>query len=234
MTPDITLPNQLPGGVFLGTFSHQREVWTRPAEILVSEDGRVRVSASTEVYLPGKTGIELVGAFDMTGNTFAGDGLYFDESPAVWQGSPLSDVVVITGLVAERGFIFGEWAAGNGDTGCFEGTYDSFTYNTWPVDMLAKRWTPLYASVASPVFLEVDTEGRISGQDAVGCTVTGSMTLADELFGLYDVQVEATDCELAGSYQGFAYLCPCGMPETYLLMSLDNVERAVRYAYFAY
>lgn len=234
VTPDLSLPAALPGGIFSGTFTNETSRWTRGVEILVSEDGRMRIAAGTASYAPGRSGVQMAVTVETAGNTFMGGGQYYEEAESLWSGSPIAGEVALSGLIADRQLVVGDWTASTGEAGCFEVSYDGYIYDVpQPAEDLAGSWQPLATSMDTLTSLTIDSDGRTSGQEAHGCTIDGNISLIDDRFGLYDVQATLAGCEHAGDYDGFAYLCPCGMPDIFLNLSIDNSERALRYTFTA-
>ena len=50
----------------------------------------------------------------------------------------------------------------------------------------------------------IDEKGMISGKSPTGCTLSGKVEKIDERFAGYRVNVETSDCELAGKFEGLA------------------------------
>ena len=92
---------------------------------------------------------------------------------------------------------------GNGETGSFSLT----PYTPFPgtPSIIAGQWQGYYGgSGASAVDITVNANGSFSGNDALGCSITGSFTQVGNA-NLFSVSVTSTGAGCAGNLNGLAF-----------------------------
>lgn len=227
--PSLAGPDALPGGIWWGTLTNDTQMTTRAFEALVTEDGRFRILATNSSSTLSTMNAQLTGSVAVVGNTIAGGGAAYLEPGDTYYDNAYTGDVSVAGVVVERDHLTAEWTAASGDRGCLEARYDASSYeHAPPFDYLEGVWGE--AGNRIPIgLLTIDANGMFSGQGAGGCAAIGSIAPIDDAYGLYEVQQSISGCPIAGDYTGLAYLCPCGMPGWYLIMSIDNGVRAFRW-----
>ena len=231
--PSLAGPDALPGGIWWGTLTNDTQMTTRAFDAMVTEDGRFRMLASNSGATLSTMNAQLTGSVAVLGNTLAGGGAaYLGPGDTNYDNTYTGDVTV-SGIVVERDRLTAEWTAASGDSGCVEAIYDVLSYEqTLPVASLQGVWGD--AGNRVPIgLLTFDANGTFSGQGEGGCAAIGSIAPIDEAYGLYEIRQTISGCAIAGDYTGLAYLCPCGMPGWYLVMSIDNGTRAFRWFFSA-
>jgi hypothetical protein len=73
----------------------------------------------------------------------------------------------------------------------------------------------------------IEADGRFFGQNVLGCTSLGQVSLIDQQFNVYDVESTISGCPIAGDYAGLATLGELVNPNDVLLASLSNDQRAL-------
>lgn len=207
--------SQAPGGLWYGTLTSDQNPVTEEYIAMTANDGRFRfVSADSDVQLHGQSqtvGMNLTG----TGRAFADTGVNWLDSNHVVD-------TTITAIVAERDSMTGSWANASGESGTFEFFYDPLFEKVVNTNLLDSVWTG-FDDLSNPeVTFTVLADGSFSGQNTNGCVSAGQFTVIDPLYNLYSIQSEITNCPIAGSYSGFAFVADFVAVNDLLAISIDD------------
>jgi len=209
------------GGHWFGTVTNEFSAVTEEYVALVDENGRFRfVSVDSEVQFSGN--------FVVTQNALTGDAMAFADTGVFWQDGTSATAVQITGTIAERNTMTGNWTTASGEFGTFEFFYDATFYErASTLALLAGVWT-VYDDLLNPIVtFTIEADGSFTGQNVQGCNSIGQFGLIDPGFNLYEVQSTISDCSIAGDYVGLALLADFIVPNDVLLFAADNGSRAI-------
>lgn len=214
----------LPGGIWQGSLVDcANKVQHDGVTAMVSEDGRFRILDEYEHLLAG--------VLQTTGDLFAGGGVDF-ATPGVEYFSGPTTHLWVDGRVAERQTLEGRWGTEWGFYGYFIFDYvqQSYARPTSLADLVGV-WPVSATYLRNPVegVWTIAPNGWFSGQDDLGCLQSGQFSLIDDRYNIVSVQLEVTDCELAGSYTGLATLQDLvDRWEKSITVSVDDGARALR------
>lgn len=210
------------GGHWFGTVTNEFSAVTEEYIAMVDENGRFRlVSVDSAVQFSGN--------FLITGNALAGDAMAFADAGVVWLDSNSATPATFAGTIVERNTMTGNWSmTDSAEFGTFEFFYDpTFYERAATLAMLAGLWTA-YDELLNPVVtFTIAADGSFSGQNAQGCNSIGQFAVIDPGFNLYEVQSTISDCSIAGSYVGLAFLADLFVPNDALIFAIDNGSRAI-------
>lgn len=207
--------DQETGGLWVGTLTSDSNMVTEDLVALSADDGRFR-------FLSVDSDITFVGISQTMGTSMTGTARAFADSGVNWlNGNHVVDATV-TAVIAERSTMSGSWALASGESFTFDLTYDALYEKDSATSLLEDIWTG-YDDFGNPeVTFVIDADGVFNGQNTSGCVSTGQFTAIAPTSNLYEVQGEISNCGIAGTYQGFAFLADLVNINDGLLVSIDN------------
>ena len=219
--PDPPPPaSQAPGGLWYGTLTNDMNLVTEEFIALTTDDGRMRlISVDSDVQFHGPVAV--------TGNTLGGTVRAFADAGVNWlDGNHVVDTG-IAATVAQRDSLAGSWQNSSGEAGSFEFFYDALHEKDSDTALLDGVWTA-YDDFGNPVLtFTIDANGGFTGQNLLGCTSIGQLSVVDAAFNVYEIQSEISNCPLAGSYSGLAFLADLAGLNDALLLSIDDGTRTI-------
>lgn len=218
--PPPTPVAQKTGGLWFGTLTSDMNMVTEDYIALTSDDGRFRL-------LSVDSDVQFVGFAMATGNALSGTARAFADSGVNWlDGNHVADAT-ITGVITERGTMSGSWVLASGESGTFDLAYDALFEKGSSTAMLQDIWTG-YDDFGNPdVTFTIDANGAFNGQNARGCVSVGQFTEIDPATNLYQVQSDISNCAIAGSYSGLAFLADLFAVNDALVISIDNDQQPI-------
>lgn len=211
---------QKTGGLWFGTLTSDMNMVTEDYIALSSDDGRFRlISVDSDV--------QFVGAAMATGTALSGTARAFADSGVNWlDGNHVADAT-ITGIISERGTMSGSWVLSSGESGTFDLAYDALFEKGSSAAMLEDIWTG-YDDFGNPdVTFTIDANGAFNSQNSRGCVSIGQFTEIDPGTNLYEVQSDISNCAIAGSYSGLAFLADLFAINDALVIAIDNDQQPI-------
>jgi hypothetical protein len=92
---------------------------------------------------------------------------------------------------------------------------------------LAGQWTVYDDNLNPFATFTVETDGRFTAQNVLGCTSMGQISIIDSKFNVYDIRSTITGCAIAGDYAGLGALGKVSQPNDAFLFSVSNDLRAL-------
>lgn len=209
--------DQKTGGLWFGTLTSDSNVVTEDLVALSSDDGRFR-------FLSVDSAVAFVGFSQTAGTSMTGTARAFADSGVNWlDGNHVVDAT-LTATISERSTMSGSWALASGESFTFDLTYDALYEKDSATSLLEDIWTG-YDDFGNPnVTFVIDADGAFDGQNTAGCVSVGQFTVIEAASNLYQVQSEISNCGIAGTYQGFAFLADLLNINDGLVISIDNDE----------
>lgn len=205
------------GGLWFGTLTSDSNMVTEDLAALSADDGRFR-------FLSVDSDVAFVGISQTMGTSMTGTARAFADAGVNWlDGNHVVDAT-ITAVIAERSTMSGSWVLASGESFTFDLTYDALYEKDSATSFLEDVWTG-YDDLGNPeVTFVIDANGLFNGQNTSGCVSVGQFTAIAPTSNLYEIQSEISNCSLAGTYQGFAFLADLINVSDGLLVSIDNDE----------
>ena len=224
--PPSPPPNEMPGGIWFGTTTIDGTAGSPDFVGLSTDDGRFR-------FLSFDTAGQFVGTSTISGSSVTGSGTGYAAIGFTWIDGSVFTNISIAGTISERIGFTGIWEADTGESGTFSFLYDSLHQRDSSLSLIADVWTALdeFGNLIGTV--TIDTAGRIDGQDVAGCLYSGSVSIIDSDFNVYDVSLTITNCGAAnGDYSGLGVLTDAFGKNDSFVYSVDNGTLAVIDAVF--
>jgi hypothetical protein len=185
-------------GVWDGTLVDCTSGTSGDAKAFVTGDGRLRLLG----MLHGEV---LSTAVEIVGDTFAGEGRYFDPTGS-WSTALRVDGLIRDGKPiipsVERDRMEGLWITDAGAYGYFSLDH-SAGQNHPPISL--QRWPAEWDIWASPSDAAgewiINPQGVVKGQDVHGCQYAGQFAAAEPK-PFYELNLNITGCALKGTYSG--------------------------------
>lgn len=214
--PPPPLPaDQKTGGLWFGTLTSDSNMVTEDLIALSADDGRFR-------FLSVDSDVAFVGFSQTMGTSLTGTARAFADSGVNWlDGNHVVDAS-ITAVITERSTMSGSWALASGESFTFDLTYDSLYDKDSATSLLEDIWTG-YDDFGNPdITFVINANGAFNGQNAAGCVSSGQFTAIAPASNLYEIQSEISNCGIAGTYRGFAFLVDLVNINDGLVISIDN------------
>ena len=216
----IVPADQALGGLWSGTLTITGQPGTQDLVGVSTDDGRFRlISADTEG--------QFVGTAQAVGSRVTGTGEAFAPPGFTWQDGSTVTTVSMTGTLRQRDSLVGNWTAGTGESGTFNLDYDADYEKDSALNLLVGVWTVYDDNLNPFATFTIEADGGFSGQNAVGCTSLGQISIIDARFNAYDIASTVDGCGIAGDYAGLGVLGDLVNPNDVFLFSVSNDLRAL-------
>jgi len=189
-------PDQKLGGLWIGTTTNNLEPGIVSDLFAIStDDGRVRFI--TDDGIQGKASVTANGnQLSGTMTQFTPDGYVFNNGQTVATGN-------LSGTVSERNSFSGDWTLSTGEFGDFTFIYDQLHTVGSSLGTVQGTWTGFDGFGIPDTSITISAAGSITGQDAYGCVYSGSISIIDAQFNVYELAVGVSNCGVVnGSYSG--------------------------------
>jgi len=196
----LTVVDELHGGIWSGTTTGSQGGGTQDLIGVSTDDGRFR-------FLSLDTGGQFIGTSTVDGTSITGSGIGYAPIGYAWiDGSVYTDVT-LSGTINERSTFSGNWAASTGETGTFNFAYESLHQRDSSLGLVADTWISFNDSGNPIGTVSIDAAGRLDGQDAAGCLYSGTVSIIDANYNVYDLSLSVLNCSSAnGDYSGLGIL----------------------------
>lgn len=185
-----------------------------------TDDGRFR-------FISTDTGSQFVGAVRAVGESVVGTGKGYAPTGFTWRDGSTVTNVSMSGTIRERAMFTGSWSSGTGESGRFSFVYDPDYEKNSSLSLIAGVWT-VYDDYSNPfATFTIEPDGRFTGQNAVGCTSMGQISIVDTRFNVYDIRSTISSCAIAGDYTGLGALGKVANPNDAFLFSVSNDQHAL-------
>jgi len=212
--------DQALGGLWSGTLTIAGQPGTQTLVGVSTEDGRFRLfSVDTEA--------QFVGTAQVVRTSVSGSGDAFAPPGFTWLDGSTVTTVTMTGTLQQRNSLVGDWKAGTGESGTFDLDYDADYETDSSLALLTGVWTVYDDNLNPFATFTIDADGKFSGQNAVGCTSLGRISIIDARFNVYDITSTISNCAIAGDYAGLGVLGQIVNPNDAFLFSVSNDMRAL-------
>ena len=157
----------------------------------------------------------------VNGNSISGSGFGWAPLGFTWTDGSVLTPVNVSGTVAERQQLSGNWSTGTGETGTFTFSYSNLHQRSSSFAKLSANW--FYTDGFVSATITIDGNGLISGSDTDGCLYDGQATIPDAAFNTYSLSFDIANCGIFnGLYNGLAVLDDNNVQDDTLVLSADN------------
>ncbi len=181
-----------PEGIWSGTFDEEGTTYEVSGLI---HSGEI-VAFSTDA------GVVYKGTYSVAGDEITANMNCFESGGSFFATS------VLNGTFSEQGHLNGTFTTsyvGNGTTqGTISLAFNQIYNRPSSLELVAGDWEVAYGDYSAQAL--IDDQGHITAEDTDGCIYAGVISVLDPNHNLYAVDVDVTDCYLAGQYGGFAML----------------------------
>ena len=182
------------GGIWLG---ETRSGGTEPVVALSTADGEFRMF-SLESFRASVSQLN-----DGSGNQVTGTGLY-------WVDYWAANNATLSGSLTPGAAASGSWASSGGN-GSFTLDYSDAYENNPALSSLAGNWASHDETGASVAVFSVQSDGRFTGNAALGCGFSGQISIIDNDYSVYRVDVTISNCaQNTGTFQGLGAMVGAG------------------------
>jgi len=215
-----TTADQESGGLWFGTLVIDGQAGRQDLVGLSTDDGRFRfISADTEG--------QFIGTGNVAGTRVTGSGKAFAPPGFTWRDGSTVTTLTMSGTLRERRSMAGTWSAGTGESGTFDLDYDPDHDKDSSLTLLAGVWTVYDDNLNPFATFTIDADGQFSGQNAVGCSSIGRISIIDARYNVYGITSSVSNCAIAGDYEGLGALGTIVNPNDVFLFSVNNDTRAL-------
>ncbi len=215
-----TAADQEPGGLWSGTIAINGQSGRQELVGISTDDGRFR-------FISVDTAGQFVGNGVVNGTRITGSGTAFAPPGFTWLDGSTVTTLTMSGTLRERRSIEGTWTAGTGEAGSFAMDYDPDYAKDSSLSLVAGVWTVYDDNLNPFATFTIEADGQFSGQNAVGCTSLGRISIIDARYNVYDIASTVSNCAIAGDYAGLGVLGSISQPNDAFLFSINNDIRAL-------
>lgn len=138
--------------------------------------------------------------------------------------SPLN----VEGTLTEQSSLTGTWTtASPGDSGTYSFAYDTEYERDSSLALLEGSWIGLDDLGNPNTSFTIDNAGQFVAQNTNGCTSSGSFTISDSRYNVYQVDSTIVGCPISGRYSGLAAIGDNVAVNDVIILSIDDGARAL-------
>ena len=142
-----------------------------------------------------------VGSWSTNGNNFSGSGTAVSADPGFTFSSSLS----FSGQFSQDYLLIGNYSVLGGDYGTFEFYALPTLYRRgFALSAVTGSWNARNLVSGGGGTVNISATGSLSGSDSLGCGYSGQLTVPDEQFNLFRIEVTVSSCGVSnGVYEGY-------------------------------
>jgi hypothetical protein len=212
--------DQALGGLWYGTLSIDGLAGTQSFVGMSTDDGRFR-------FISADTGGQFVGTVQVDGTTVSGSGKGFAPDGTTWRDGSTVTTATMTGTLRQRSSFVGSWSTGTGESGTFSFSYDADYEKDSSLALLEGVWIVYDDNLNPYATFTIDPDGGFSGQNIVGCTSMGQISIIDPRSNIYEITSTISNCAIAGEYTGLGVLGSIVNSNDAFLFSVNSDVRAL-------
>lgn len=224
-TPDAETRDGGIGGFWVGHFVSDSERGQQAIVVgMTTEQGQAQLMFPLSAQMHG------AGIVSTSPDNVSGDLSCFLGRAALFVGTEGQEPMALTGEIRPKDAWTGSYETAD-DSGFFNLDY-SATYET-PSSIAEVTGLYMFMSAGSggatySMTLEVDDTGTVFGQDTAGCVYSGSISVMNSLYNLYDAKLSVDLCgELDGQYFGLASMQPGNTAgKKSMMLATSNLQTA--------
>lgn len=227
-TPDAAGQTGGVGGYWVGQFRSESEADVRPlvqVQALTTEQGNAQfifqVDAETHI----------AGSVAPIPESVLGDVACYLGSETPFIGTEGKEPMLLTGQIEPRDVWTGSYKS-ESDAGGFNLDYSATYEYPSSIDRVTGMYSYTVASSSGAAYsltMEVDDAGNLFGQDTTGCVYSGTISVIDARYNMYNVSMSIDLCgEMDGQYAGLATLQPGSSGElTSMVLAASSGTKAM-------
>jgi hypothetical protein len=199
------------GGIWGGTASSDGQ--TIDLAGVVTEDGEGRFVAENGIQYVFDEVKGVGGDVELDFIAIVPSGGTFQDGSTVTTGT-------LTGTVAERSSLSGDYSLATGETGTVSMTYDALYERDSSLDKLTGNWDEEFGVVT------FDPDGSFFEQDSFGCVYDGQASIVDPDFNVYALTMTVSSCGAGvdGDYSGLGIMTDTSSTDDTFIVQMNSQE----------